>query len=908
MSNIIIAIVKYINIILICLYALFSFKAIGKGSEEKKKAYCIYQSICTVFILTFSFAAIYLTVYEDKIIILYGAILAYFIVTKCMLRIFYTRYNVPLINNMLMLMTIGFSVLTRLSYTKMIKQFIICIIVTFVVMLVPKIIEKAVGFRKYGYCYAVLGILALAVVLVFGSYVNGAKLNLNFAGFSIQPSEFVKLTFVLFLASVLSKKSNFKNVIVSGIIAALHVGILVLSKDLGTALIFCVVYLFIVYIASGKGIYLFGGLLIGSGAVFIAYNLFDHVATRVEAYINPWPLIDNKGYQITQSLFAIATGGNFGMGIHQGMPQTIPVVEEDFIFSAICEEYGALFGIGLILVIISTFIIFIRIAFDCKDNFYKLTVAGFGVLYVFQVFLTIGGAIKFIPSTGVTLPFISYGRTSIVTMMMMFFITIGIGLNQQRIHRIKKNEVIVIKKTNKYALRTTVIFSVLLSTMSVYLFVFASFTGKEIINNSYNKRYQVLENKIDKGKIISADGEVLAETLYDEEGNAYRYYPYKEIFAHVVGRTKYGFDGLESAYNYDLLEENTNIFTKLFCELNDEKLKGNNIITTLDTSIQKTAYNALGDNLGSAIVMNAQTGEILCMVSKPAYNPNTVIEEWEFLNSNEKGLLVNRATNGLYTPGSTFKLITLLEYINEYKEIYEDYSYYCNGITHLEGFDMHCSFKTAHGECDLKKSLAKSCNCSFINIGKSISMDSLNSLCNKLLFNSDLKLDFLCKNSTFSISNASSEFDIAQTVIGQGKTLVTPMHMAILMSAIANDGVAMKPMLVSEISDYTNKIIETSKISEYAQLFTEKEAEILKECMREVVLSGTAKKLNNNDYIAYGKTGTAQIDDEGHANSWFTGFIERKDNAYVIVVVVENIDENTFPAVDIAKHIADSIE
>ncbi len=908
MSQIIIAIIKYVNIILILLFALFSLNAIGKSDEQSKKKYYIMQNVCTFFILTFSFAAIYLTVFEDKIIIFYGLILIYFVLTIGLLGMFYPNYNRPLINGMCMLMAVGFSVLTRLTYTKATKQFAMCVIITIIAMIIPKIIEKSVGFRKLSYVYAVAGIVALASVLIFGSYTYGAKLSLSIFGFSIQPSEFVKISFVMTMAGLLCKKAKLKNVFISGIIALIHVGILVLSKDLGTALIFCIVYLFVVYVSSGKNIYLFAGLIAASGASVVAYKLFDHVATRVDAFIDPWPLIDDKGYQITQSLFAIATGGNFGMGIYQGMPQTIPVVDEDFIFSAICEEYGVLFGIGLILVIISIFMLFIKLAFKCKDNFYKLCVTGFGVLFIFQVFLTVGGAIKFIPSTGVTLPFISYGRSSIVSLIVMFFITLGIDLNQQTVLKVNKKEVVTIKKTNKYAFRTTIIFSILMGVMAMYLLVFTTAYGDDIINNSYNKRYQVLSNKIVKGKILSRHYDPLAETKTDEDGEEYRYYPYGEVFANVVGRDTMGLDGLESSYNYDMYAENTNFATSIYNELNNIKLKGHSIVTTLDVSIQQKAYEALGSNLGAAVVMNANTGEILSMVSKPSYDPNTIELNWDEVSTNENGLLINRATKGLYTPGSTFKLWTMLEYIKENPDDYADYFYQCQGTTELEGFTLQCSYKAAHGNCDLKRSLAKSCNCSFVNIGKNISMNSLYELCNKLMFNKPLDLGFECNESSMSISDESTEFDIAQTVIGQGTTLVTPMHMAMLMSGIANEGVAMKPMLVSGIIDYNNRIVEQYNYAEYKRFFTTEEAAVLKEYMREVVVSGTASTLNSNAYTAYGKTGTAQIDDKGNANSWFTGFIEKDNNTYVIVVVVENIDENTFPAVGIAKQIADCIK
>lgn len=907
MTQIIIALTKYINIILILLYAYFSFKSITKISEENAKRYNALQILCTFFVLTFSYFAMYLAVPQDKFIVFLGAIILYFGGLIIALKNLYPRYNRTLINGMIFLMTVGFSTLTRLNYTKAVRQFVMCIIISVVTMIIPKIIEKAVGFRKLSYLYAIVGICALLLVFIMGSYTYGAKLSIAIGGFSVQPSEFVKISFVMCIAGILANKANFRNVIITSLIAGLHVIILIMCKDLGTALIFAVTLLFVIYIASGKGVYLFGGLLLGSGASYVAYLAFDHVATRVEAFLNPWPLIDNKGYQITQSLFAIATGGNFGMGIYQGMPGTIPVVDEDFIFSAICEEYGALFGIGLILVIISIFMIFIKIGFNCKDNFYKLCVTGFGVLFIFQVFLAIGGTIKFIPSTGVTLPFISYGRSSVVSLITMFFITLGVELRQYDNVKIHKEEVLVMKKRNNYAFRTTVIFSALMIAMSVYLFIFSTWQGESIINNPYNKRYEVISKRIDKGRIYSKDYNILAQTQYDANGNQIRYYPYEELFANVIGRTTNGLSGLEAKYNYDLLEVNTNIIARIYNELNNNKLQGNSIVTTLDVVTQSVAFDALGDNAGAAIVMDVSNGEILSMVSKPTYNPNDTLFLEDSSLENESGILINRVTHGLYTPGSTFKTITMLQYINENPDTYEDYLYNCQGTYSLKGFDMHCSRNAIHGNCNLMRSLAKSCNCSFVNIGKNIDLDELNKLCNKLLFNKDLSLDFECESSISYIGSDMSEFDVAQTVIGQGKTLVTPMHMAMIVSGIANDGVVMAPTLYKATVDPANKILHEYEAEEYATLFTKEQSDILKEYMREVVLNGTASKLKSDEYVAYGKTGTAQVGSEGLANSWFTGFIEKDGKCYAIVVVVENINENTFPAVGIAKEIADAI-
>ena len=237
---------------------------------------------------------------------------------------------------------------------------------------------------------------------------------------------------------MLTYSTEFKHIVKVTILAAAHVLILVLEKDLGGALIFYIVYLIMLYVATSKSFYFFSGLLAGSGASYIAYHLFNHVRVRVVAWRNPWIVIDNEGYQVAQSLFAIGTGGWFGMGLTKGLPTSIPVVDSDFIFSAISEEIAGIYGISLILIYISTLIMFFNISSKIQGKFYKLTALGLSSVLAFQGFLSIGGVTKFIPSTGVTLPFISYGGSSMLSSIMIFAIIQGLFIMNQ--DRIDKNE------------------------------------------------------------------------------------------------------------------------------------------------------------------------------------------------------------------------------------------------------------------------------------------------------------------------------------------------------------------------------------------------------------------------------------------------------------------------------------
>ncbi len=431
MVRLLIIISRYVLVLLSALFSFISFKCI-KDTNKKQNSYIILQRLLMYLIHFILFAIIYLYSENINIIIFYIAQVVFFVLLNVITKKLYRNYHKALLNLMSFMLMIGFAIITRISYNKGIRQFIICIFAALITLAIPKIMEKSKKIRNYSYLFGIFGIGALALVYVIGNVTSGAKLSIDLKVITIQPSEFVKISFVLFLSGILYRYKGLKGVIISGIFAAIHVLILVISKDLGTALILCVVYLFIVYMATGKTRYLVGGLIVGSGASMLAYKLFYHVKVRVEAWIDPWPIIDSKGYQITQSLFAIGTGGLFGSGLFMGLPESIPVVEQDFIISAICEELGSFFSICIILMSMCIFIISIRIALNCKDEFYKLTTAALACTYGFQIFLTVGGAIKLIPSTGVTYPLLSYGGSSLLSTIATFTILQGVYINEKK--------------------------------------------------------------------------------------------------------------------------------------------------------------------------------------------------------------------------------------------------------------------------------------------------------------------------------------------------------------------------------------------------------------------------------------------------------------------------------------------
>lgn len=432
MTDLIVEISKYLMTLLFALYTYECFSSFrGKLSDEKKQAIFRRQMFLMYLIHLDAYLVIY-AVTDDMMMILFYAIqVAFTAITISCYRLIYGRASGLLVNNMCMMLLLGFTMLTRLSVDKAYKQFGVAVGAMAFTLVIPVLIQKVRFLRKVPWLYAAIGIAGLLVVLACGATSYGAKISIAVAGVSVQPSEFIKIIFVFFIACMLYEKTDFSRVCVTTVLAAIHVLILVLSKDLGGALIFFITYLVMLYVATRKLFYFAGGILTGCIAAVIAYNLFAHVRVRVLAWQDPLSVIENEGYQISQSLFAIGTGGWFGMGLYQGMPEKIPVVEQDFIFSAIAEELGGIFALCLLMVCVSCFLMFFNVAMQMKEQFYKLIALGLGTVYGFQVFLTVGGATKFIPSTGVTLPLVSYGGSSLLATMIMFAVVQGLYILRQ---------------------------------------------------------------------------------------------------------------------------------------------------------------------------------------------------------------------------------------------------------------------------------------------------------------------------------------------------------------------------------------------------------------------------------------------------------------------------------------------
>lgn len=455
---------------------------------------------------------------------------------------------------------------------------------------------------------------------------------------------------------------------------------------------------------------------------------------------------------------------------------------------------------------------------------------------------------------------------------------------------------------------TGILFSVVFCAMVIYLLVFANAQAEELFENDYNSRQEALLSQNIRGNIYSADGEILAQTEIDEEGNSERIYPYSNLFAHIVGYTYQGGSGIEQLEDYELSQTDISLSEKAQYDAADEKYPANDVYTTLNYELQLAAYEALGDDDGAIIVTDVNTGDILAMVSKPDFDPNTIEEDWEEINADsEEGVLVNRASQGLYAPGSTFKIFDVVELLTEDITNAETFSFTCEGYTTIEDTMINCYHWTAHGTQSLSDAFADSCNSAFVTIGYSLDRDQFNETLENMMFGEELPYDLPSGISSYVLDDDTETEDVLQLAIGQGATLMTPMHLNMITAAVANGGTVYKNQIIDQITTGTGTVLSSTSPEAYRTVMSEEIASYLRDFMRETVTEGTATKMSNCSYDPAGKTGSAEyLDGETSSHAWFTGFAPYDDPEIAITVLLEGAGSGGTAAVPVAIDVLDA--
>ena len=432
----------------------------------------------------------------------------------------------------------------------------------------------------------------------------------------------------------------------------------------------------------------------------------------------------------------------------------------------------------------------------------------------------------------------------------------------------------------------TSIFTGMFAILIIYLGYFTAVRQKQISVHPYNTRLNNLEQEVVRGDIYDTNMKTLATTVNDK-----RQYPKGTLYAHVIGYSQRGKTGVEALANTELLYPDYHLVSLFRNAFLGEKFQGRNVVLTLDDRYQSAIAKAMKGKKGGVIVIEPNTGKIKAMYSNPGFDPNNINQDWETLTQDTKNSpLLNRATNGLYPPGSTFKILTTLAYMQQNNGAPLNFTYECTGKISGKGYSIQCYNQVAHGKLDLKGAFYKSCNTYFIKLSETVSAKSLRNAAEKLGFNHPLHFDMDYARSKFQLTEGDTPFEKGATYIGQGKTLTTPLHMAMIASSIAYDGVMMKPYIL----DYsTNKKgnIKVKYMPQYEEAVIKEEmAKDLQQMMIGVVEKGTAAKLKRKSIVVGGKTGTAENEtDKDH--SWFVGFAKHPNedkNQIAFAVVVES--------------------
>lgn len=454
---------------------------------------------------------------------------------------------------------------------------------------------------------------------------------------------------------------------------------------------------------------------------------------------------------------------------------------------------------------------------------------------------------------------------------------------KQRYKENSQLKVLTKSTLNKRLVFVMVFFVFLFMFVALYLVYFQLFKAKSLADNSHNRRLWLNEDLVKRGSIYDRNENVLAYSEKDGSGKQVRIYNYPQASAPVTGYSSntYGKTGIEKSYNKELLAisgENFSNFRKMVVK-NDT---GNDLHLSLDQNIQNIVYNYLSAYKGSCVIMNPSTGQILAMVSTPSFDPNTLDNDWNNLIQTTDGRLVNRATLGLYRPGSVFKIITSASIL----ENKIDTSYKDEGSEIIQGFEIKNYGDQIFGNLDLRLAFINSANTYFANKAVNLGKDKLGKTSEKFVFNKDYEFDLDKNNSVIPFKDLN-EADLAMTGFGYGKTQITPLHMAMITSAIANDGVMMRPRLVDKITNKEKEVIFEADDEVLSKATSEKTANTIRDMMVEVVNSGTGTNAYLNWVQLAGKTGTADKAD-GNVDAWFVGFAPAYEPKIAFALVIED--------------------
>lgn len=826
---------------------------------------------------------------------------------------------------------IGIAFVTRLAPDLAVNQVMWLFLGVAFMVLVLAFVRNLDKVANYKYTLMIAGFLLLLSPLVpgLGQEIYGSRIWLSLGGFSFQPGEIAKIIIVLFLAGYLAQNREMLSVFTVRVgpfrlpdirtllplilMWGVALLIVVFEKDLGSALVLFFMFLVMLYVATGKKFYLAIGLgLIAVGGVG-AFLAFDHVQVRVNTWLDPFADAQNTGYQLTQAIYSIADGDLFGVGLGNGLAEQIPVVESDFIFADIAEEIGLLGAAGVLLLFLCFAIRGFVTAARAKSDVSSFVAVGLTSVIVLQAFIIVGGVTRLIPLTGITLPFISQGGSSLLASFIIVGLLLrcgdeGTGVGQEMTSAtssLHANSVLgrvsLGKRLSHSMLFCSALFALLVANLTMIMVVQADYyQGMPGNNHSLAK-----EARTERGTISTYDGVVLAQSVPTEDGTFERVYPAGDLASQVVGYSsaRFGTSGIEQAYNDTLKgKENFASWTDVLNSFAGIGGAGNDVALTLNSKIQQAAQDALSGETGACVVMDPDTGAVLAMASSPTYDAadfETVIEQANADSSDTR--LINRAIHALYSPGSTFKIVSLATALED-GVADEDTVYDAPGSMEIGNADVVNFDGNSYGRLTLAQATELSANTAFGQLGVEMGADALVAGAEDFGFNKDIEFALTLYTSLMPDPDDMTEWETAWAAagenVGENKTASHPspngpqatvLEMALVGSAIANDGTIMQPYLVDGIYNANGERSFTAQPTKLMQAVSETTAGRVRDVLVGVVNNGTGTDAAIDGVQVAGKTGTAEKVDGN--DSWFVGMAPADDPRVVVALIIEDGEE-----------------
>ncbi|MBR2682624.1 MAG: FtsW/RodA/SpoVE family cell cycle protein [Atopobiaceae bacterium] len=803
------------------------------------------------------------------------------------------------------------------------------------------------GLSEYKYTIGIAGVALLLLPMLIGTELGGSKLWITFGGFSFQPGEIAKILIVLFLAFYLAENREMlsasaikigplslpqpRMLLPVFVMWGLSLLVVIFERDLGSALLFFTFFVIMVYVVTGRVSYViisFALLLLGGA---FCYRFFGHVQVRVQIWLDPFRDPSGSGLQIVQSLYSLADGGLVGTGIGKGLPRLIPIVESDFIFSAIGEEMGLLGGSAVLLLFMLFTVRGLATAARAKSDTSAFAAVGLTAAIAVQAFIIVGGVTKFLPLTGVTLPFMSQGGSSLLAS----FIIVGLLLRagdeatgrevqiemttaqpalpvanaKARVHGSHARASFGMDTPESGVLgrvalgnRLTVLittFTLMFAALITNLTLIQVFQADYYRNLPINNHTIVRSSRVQRGSIITSDGVTLAESVAAEDGSYVRSYPRGNVATNLVGylSTQYGASGVEMTMN-DVLTghaDYSNWLNALYSLAGIDQ-PGSTVVLTINSQMQEAAEQALEGYHGAIVVLNPETGAVLAMASAPTFNYDNIGDL--MASDSTDGELLNRATDVCYTPGSTYKVVTLSAALDQ-------------GMVNLDtSYPAPASLPVAdtfvtniHDEewesLTLREALMYSANTVYAQVGMDLGSEALVNYSRGFGFGSELGQDFMCLPSLMPEPSEMTIWETAWSACGQpvgehpspAGPQMTVMQNAVVAATIANGGITMNPYVVDHVLSHEGATVSSSVPRSIGQPITSQTADQVKSAMVDVVEEGTGAGARISGVTVAGKTGSAETGAD-YANSVFIGFAPTDSPTVAISVYIEGGDED----------------